>query len=117
MTVTEWLTILLALIGVSFILLSSFGIVRLPDIYTRMHAGGKSSTLGIIAVLLGVAIYNGTLISMAKMVALIAFFFLTAPVAAHMLGRAAYLTGVKPVAATRPDELAGKYERKTGELH
>lgn len=105
------LTLVLMLVGVCFMVLSAVGLLRLPDIYTRMHAGGKSSTLGIIALLLGVAVHRGTLLSMAKIAALIAFFFLTAPVAAHMLGRAAYLTRVKPVAQTHPDELEDYYER------
>lgn len=105
----ELVTVLLVLVGVAFMVLSSIGLLRLPDVYTRMHAGGKSSTLGIIAVLLAVAAHNGTLVVVGKMAALIAFFFLTAPVAAHMLGRAAYLTRVEPIAETTPDELAGHY--------
>lgn len=106
------LTLVLVLIGVCFMVLSSVGLVRLPDVYTRMHAGGKSSTLGIIALLLGVAVHRGDLLAVAKIAALIAFFFLTAPVAAHMLGRAAYRTQVKPVRQTYPDELEGYYEQK-----
>ncbi len=109
-------TLVLVLIGVCFMVLSSVGLLRLPDVYTRMHAGGKSSTLGIIALLLGVAVHRGDLLAVAKIIALIMFFFLTAPVAAHMLGRAAYLTQVKPVAQTYPDELEGYYEQKEDSL-
>lgn len=114
MTWQEVLTVFLVLVGVGFMTLSTIGLARLPDVYTRMHAGGKSSTLGIIAVLLAVAVHSGDLVSAAKMLALIVFFFLTAPVAAHMLGRAAYLTNVKPLETTRPDQLAGKYDRHGG---
>lgn len=116
MTIQEIITILLGLIGVGFMTISAVGLARLPDVYTRMHAGGKSSTLGVIAVLLAVAIYTGDLVSVTKMLALIVFFLLTAPVAAHMLCRAAYLTNVKPVATTSPDQLADKYDPQTSEL-
>ncbi len=105
----ELVTVLLVLVGVSFMVLSSIGLLRLPDVYTRMHAGGKSSTLGIIAVLLAVAVHTGTLVAVGKMLALIGFFFLTAPVAAHMLGRAAYRTHVPFVVEPLQDELADHY--------
>ncbi len=116
MTLGEWLAVIFTLIGVIFMLLSSIGIVRLPDLYTRVHAAGKAGTLGIIGVLLGVAFFFGDLLIAAKMIALIAFFLLTAPVAAHMLDRAAFLTGVKPMEGTTPNELAGAYDTQTREL-
>jgi multicomponent Na+:H+ antiporter subunit G len=96
--------------------LSTLGILRLPDFYTRSHAASKASTLGVSAFLLAVAVYRADLITGAKMVALIAFFFLTAPVAAHMLGRAAYLSGVRPDPATAPDEMRGAYDHEHGIL-
>jgi multicomponent Na+:H+ antiporter subunit G len=108
----EVVTVLLILVGVGFMVISSIGLLRLPDVYTRMHAGGKSSTLGIIAVLLAVAVHTGTLVAVGKMVALILFFFMTAPVAAHMLGRAAYRTHVPFVVEPLQDELADHYEQE-----
>lgn len=117
MTLLELLTVLMMAFGVFFIVVSSVGIVRLPDLYTRVHAAGKAGTLGIVGVLLGVGIYYITNLPVVfKMVAMIAFFFLTAPVAAHMLDRAAFLTGVKPMEGTRPNDLEGRYDPETGQL-
>lgn len=119
MTPLEILTLLVTAAGVFFIVVSSIGLVRLPDLYTRVHAAGKAGTLGIVGVLLGVGIYYGAglnLSAVLRVVALIAFFFLTAPVAAHMLDRAAFLTGVPPMEGTQPNELAGRYDPETRRL-
>ncbi|NNJ10750.1 monovalent cation/H(+) antiporter subunit G [Chloroflexales bacterium ZM16-3] len=116
MTVTELITVALTAIGVLFTLLASIGLVRMPDLYTRAHAVGKAGTLGIAGVLLGVAVAFGDLLTGLKMVALVAFFFLTAPVATHMLDRAAFLTGVRPIAATRPNDLEGGYDPESKRL-
>lgn len=119
MTIIELLTVLLAAAGVFFIVVASIGIVRLPDLYTRVHAAGKAGTLGIVGVLLGVGVYYGASLNLAvvlRMVALIAFFFVTAPVAAHMLERAAFLAGVPPMQGTNPSDLTGRYDHETRRL-
>jgi multicomponent Na+:H+ antiporter subunit G len=114
MTIIEIITIIFAVLGVFFTLVSSIGLVRLPDLYTRVHAAGKAGTLGIVGLLLAVGIYySSNLTIVIRMIALIAFFFITAPVAAHMLDRAAYLTGVKPMPGTTPNDLEGAYNRET----
>ncbi len=85
------LTVLLtATIGTVFMFFSAIGILRLPDVYTRMHAAGKAATLGISALLLGTGLYfyrEGQLI---RMVALISLFWITAPIATTTMARAAY---------------------------
>jgi multicomponent Na+:H+ antiporter subunit G len=117
MSVLELLTVLLMAAGVFFVVVSSIGLVRLPDLYTRVHAAGKAGTLGIVGVLMGVGVYYITNPAVVfEMLALIAFFFLTAPVAAHMLDRAAFLTGVKPMEGTSPNELQGRYDPETRRL-
>lgn len=117
MTPLEILTAMLMAAGVFFIVVSSVGLVRLPDLYTRVHAAGKAGTLGIVGVLLGVGVFYITSLPIVfKMVTLIGFFFLTAPVAAHMLDRAAFLTGVKPMEGTAPNDLKGRYDPETRRL-
>jgi multicomponent Na+:H+ antiporter subunit G len=119
MTAFEIVALITIAIGVFFTLVSSIGLVRLPDLYTRVHAAGKSGTLGIVGVLLGVGIYyigQQNFPIVLRMLALIAFFFLTAPVAAHMLDRAAFLTGVKPMEGTQPNDLVGRYDQETRRL-
>jgi multicomponent Na+:H+ antiporter subunit G len=115
-TLQEFVSLVLLSIGVLFMLLSSIGLVRFPDLYTRIHAAGKAGTLGIIGVLLGVAVAVGDLGVLLKLVALIAFFLVTAPIASHMLDRAAYLNGVTPARETETDQLAGRYDHESGRL-
>lgn len=116
MTIIELITVIFTAIGVLFILLASIGLVRMPDLYTRAHAVGKAGTLGIAGVLLGVAVAFADLLIGVKMIALVTFFFVTAPVATHMLDRAAFLTGVKPIDATSPNDLDGRYDRESRRL-
>jgi multicomponent Na+:H+ antiporter subunit G len=117
MTPLEIVTLAITLIGVFFVVVSSVGLVRLPDLYTRVHAAGKAGTLGIIGVLLGVgSYYSASLPIVIKMMAMIAFFFLTAPVATHMIDRAAFLTGVRPMEGTSPNDLQDRYDYRTRRL-
>jgi multicomponent Na+:H+ antiporter subunit G len=74
--------------GAAFVLIAAIGIVRLPDLLTRMHASTKAGTLGALLVLAGLAIHVGTGEVVSKVVATSLFLLLTAPIAAHMIGRA-----------------------------
>ncbi len=85
---------LLMLSGAAFALLAGLGLVRMPDVYVRMHAATKAGTLGAGLVLAAVAVHFGDWAVILRVAAAIAFLLLTAPLAAHMLGRAAYRTGV-----------------------
>lgn len=96
--------ILLAL-GAVLILLASVGVVRMPDLFTRMHAATKASSLGALLLLGGVALYFDRFAVTSRAVAIVIFLFLTLPVAAHLLGRAAYRAGVPLWAGTVRDEL------------
>lgn len=109
----EWLTWTFMFIGAAFLLLAAVGIFRFPDLYSRMQAATKGATLGIAAMLLGVAIYFDELGVTTRALLVIVFFFLTAPVAAHMLGRAAYILGVPLWEGTIGDELKGHYDFHT----
>ncbi|MDW8098162.1 MAG: monovalent cation/H(+) antiporter subunit G [Anaerolineae bacterium] len=107
---------ILILIGAVFSLLAGVGILRMPDLYTRMSATTKVATLGVGSTLLAVTVYFGELDVATRALATIAFVFLTAPVAAHMIGRAAYFTGVPLWKGTVVDELRGHYDLRTHEL-
>jgi monovalent cation/proton antiporter MnhG/PhaG subunit len=112
----EILSSSLIIIGAAFALLASAGVVRMPDLFTRMQAATKASTLGIGCIVLAVAIYFGELSITTRALAIIAFVFLTAPVAAHMIARAAYFVGVPLWEGTVIDELSGHYDRRTHKL-
>jgi multicomponent Na+:H+ antiporter subunit G len=88
----EFISSLLMLAGSFFFLISALGVVKFPDVFTRMHAASKSSSLGIALVLAGVCFHFQDWIVFLKGSLIVFFIFLTAPVAAHILGRAAFLT-------------------------
>ncbi|WP_309120389.1 monovalent cation/H(+) antiporter subunit G [Paenibacillus sp.] len=106
----EWLIAALILLGAALCAVSSFGLIRMPDVYTRSHAATKSSTLGVMSILLGAFLYFliEHQVTSAKMLLAIAFLFATAPVAGHMIGRAAYRSGVPLSERSVQDDLAKK---------
>lgn len=106
----EIIGIILLLIGTIFMFISALGVVRMPDLYLRMSASTKSATIGVGTVLLAAAIYFNDLAIASRSIAVIFFLLLTAPIAAHMIGRAAYSTGVPLWEGSRYDELKGKYD-------
>jgi len=92
--------------GAAFSLLGALGVVRLPDVYSRMSATSKAATLGAVALLLGAAAHFEDGALLARALATAAFLFLTAPVAAHQIARAAYRTGTPLWSGSRFDALA-----------
>ncbi|MBN2207452.1 MAG: monovalent cation/H(+) antiporter subunit G [Candidatus Aminicenantes bacterium] len=82
--------------GAFFLLVGSIGLIRLPDFYSRAHATGKSDTLGVLLVTLGLVIHEGLTLNSAKIALIMAFIALTSPTATHALTRAAVRFGLKP---------------------
>lgn len=113
---SETVSTVLLLTGAAFLLLAALGIVRMRDVYTRMQAGTKASTLGIVLMLTALAVRFQSVEVSALAGAGIVFFFLTAPVAAHMISRAAYFVQVPLWDRTVIDELHGHYDLRTHEL-
>ena len=97
---------LLLVIGSVFVLVSAFGALRLPDTNMKLHAVTKAGTLGAALVLLAASIYFGALAVSVKALVVFLFLLLTAPVAGHVLGRAAYRDGPNLWERTALDELA-----------
>lgn len=93
------------LTGGTFMLLAGVGILRMPDLFMRMQAATKAATLGAGCMLLAVAVHFGDLTVVARTLLVTAFVFLTAPVAAHMIARAAYSVGTPLWKGTLVDEL------------
>lgn len=116
----ETIVLVMVLIGTLLALLSSLGFIRLPDVYTRSHAATKSSTLGILFILLSTFIYFLFVHNQVSVRLLlgILFVFLTAPVAGHLIARSAYRHGIKQAESSVEDELAAdlaRAKRKAGE--
>lgn len=110
MSIQEWLVVFLIFFGTFFMLVAAIGLNRMPDLYTRMHGATKSTTLGVTAIILSTAIYFGTSAAFTRAILVILFFFITAPIATHVLARAAYLRDVPRWEGTVLDELAESYE-------
>lgn len=106
MTITEFIVALLLLLGVAIRLLSTFGILRFGDVYLRMHASTKASTLGLLFILGATAVYFADPLTTIKMIALFVIYFFTAPIGTQVLAHGAHVSGVPMVKETRVDQLA-----------
>ncbi len=107
-TVREVLAAVLLLSGVALTVVAGVGLVRFPDVFSRMHAATKPATLGLLLVVLGACLVLDDPGDRAKLLLVAAFQFVTAPVAAHMVGRAAYRARVGAVDELVVDDLAGR---------
>lgn len=96
--------------GTGFMLIAAIGLLRFPDLYTRMHAVTKAGTLGIGLVLVSAAVAFGELSVVAHALLALLFVLLTAPVSAHMIGRAGYVGGVSLWEDTAFDDWGVGYE-------
>ena len=106
---------ILMVIGSLFCLVSAVGMLRLPDTLMRMHAATKAGTLGTGLIVVAAAIFTNELGTTLKAIAVIVFLLLTAPVAAHLIGRAAYHRGIHLFDKTWIDELGGTMETTGGD--
>ena len=98
------LAAVLLLIGSAFCALAALGVVRFPDVYTRLHAASKAGPLGAGMVLVALGIQSGDPVIFVRALVGLLFLLITAPVSAHLLARAAQRSGVSPVPGTSKDE-------------
>ena len=98
------ITAVLWLAGSAFALLAAIGVLRMPDVFTRMQASAKASTLGVGCLLVGAALQMGDLGSYIRAASIAAFVLLTTPVAGHVIARAAYFADVPLWKGTVLDE-------------
>lgn len=110
--VQETVSGFLLVVGALLLLIAAIGVLRMPDLFLRMSASSKASTLGAGCILLAVAVSAAEISVTVRAVAGLLFLLLTAPVAAHMIGRAAYMLGVPLWEGTVVDELRGRYDMR-----
>ncbi len=96
----------LLLAGSLLSLAAAVGLVRFPDLLSRMHAATKPQVLGLLLVLVGLELRLRTAFALTTLVLVALFQFLTAPISAHMVGRAAYRSGSVRQDLLVTDELA-----------
>ncbi len=104
---SEWIFSCLFLFGAFFTLIGSIGLLKLPDFYMRLHGPTKASTLGVGAILIASAIHfslSADGVSLHEILITL-FLFITAPVSAHLMAKAALHIKVKQVDRTRQIDL------------
>lgn len=106
----------LMLVGALFIFVAGLGVLRLPDLFMRMHANTKSATMGVGFIMLGAAVYFDDITVTTRAVAVVVFLLVTAPISSHLLARAAYFSGIPLWEKTLSDDLRGHYDMKTHQL-
>lgn len=106
----------LLMTGCLFMVLAALGALRMPDLPMRMHATTKAGALGVGLIMLAVSLHYVQAAVTAKALSIILFILLTAPVAAHVIARAAYVAGIPLWHKIRFDELKGRYDPKTSHL-
>lgn len=116
MSGSEIVIAILASFGGLFTLLAGVGIVRMPDLYLRISVTTKAATLGVGLLLVCAALYFRENSITTKVLAIILFTLLTAPVSAHLIGRAAYTLGIPLWKKSVMDELRGQYKGHSQKL-
>ena len=99
-------------LGAIFIFLAAIGLLRMPDLFLRISVTTKAATLGVGLLLLGTALYFKEISTTTRAIAIIIFLFLTAPIGAHLIGRASYFIGIPLWKNSKIDELKDKYDKK-----
>ena len=94
---------ILILAGSASILIGGIGVLRFPDIYTRMHAAGITDTAGAGLILAGLMVHEGATLVTVKLALMLVFLFFTSPTSSFSLAHAAMTSGVEPV-LYEPDE-------------
>lgn len=113
---SEILIIIFSSLGTLFALLAAVGLIRMPDTFLRISVNTKAATLGVGLLIAAAAIFFNDLAISTRVLAIIIFIFLTAPIGGHLLGRTGYFTGNKLCDQTHIDDLKDQYNKKTHEL-
>lgn len=104
--IVDILALICLLIGLFFMIVGAVGIVRLPDVYHRIHAASKATTLGLLGLLLAAALHVGTFGVATKALLTLIFAFVATPVGSHMLAKAAHRDDAGQWDGTLADDLA-----------
>lgn len=103
--IAQYIAGTLIVIGSIFTVLAAVGILRLPDLYMRMHAASKAGAVGSGLMLVGIAVASSEGSVALRAIAGFVFILLTTPVSAHLLARAAYFAGCRPSPLTATNDL------------
>lgn len=104
MSVLDWISGGLGLFGGFFVLVGGIGALRMPDVYTRLHASSLTDTLGSLCILGALMLQAGLSLATLKLAAIMIFLMFTSPVSSYALGNAALLSGYQPRQLQRLDQ-------------
>lgn len=82
--------------GMVFMIFGVLGVLRFPDLYTRIHPAGKAGTAGIFSIFIGLIFYSGISELLFRIILIAVFMLITNPIASHAIARAALESGIKP---------------------
>lgn len=117
LTIRETVSLIFIGLGTFFIFTAGLGIIRMPDLFLRMSMTTKGATFGAGLILVGSIIFFNDVSVTGRSIAIIIFILLTAPISAHMIGRAGYLDKYVDIwEGTKINELKGRYNLKTHSL-
>ena len=102
-TLTDLLSWVLLTAGGAFVLVGGIGALRMPNLYTRMHAASVTDTMGALAIIAGVMLQAGLSLVTIKLAAILLFLLITSPTSSYALASAALLAGIKPDAGSAAD--------------
>lgn len=111
LTLADWLSWFCLITGAFFLITGTLGIVRLPDVFSRMHGAGVVDTLGIMLMLIGLMFQAEEWVVVAKLGLILLFIFFTSPTTTFALARAAINSGIAP-GPRRTDRPAGREGKK-----
>ena len=106
----DWIVFLFLIAGALFILISSIGILRLPDLFMRMHATTKTNSIGIALILIVTMMAFPQVTNVLKGLMIIIFIYLTSPLGAHMIGKAGLIANVKKWKGNIRDDFTKKFK-------
>ena len=105
-TMLDALSLVCLIAAAGFSVAAGIGLLRFPDVLSRLHAATKPQIFGLLLVIAAISLHERSWLTLATLLPVFVFQALTSPVAAHMVGRAAYRNGSLDVEVTRCDELA-----------
>jgi multicomponent Na+:H+ antiporter subunit G len=97
MNIVEIVSGVLLALGGFFVFVGGVGVIRMPDLYTRMHSASVTETLGTILILLGLMVTSGLNLATVKLAVILIFLLFTAPIASYAMANTALIAGLKPI--------------------
>ena len=98
----EIISWIMLLTGGFLVLVGGIGALRMPDFFTRIHAASLTDSAGSILILVGIMLQAGLTLAAVKLAAILLFLLITGPTATYALANAAFVSGLRPIAAERP---------------